>query len=201
MFYSHDILARKGPLGTIWIAAHLDRKLRKNQVLDTDIGISVEAILSADLQKVLALRLSGHLLLGVTRIFNRKVAYLYGDCNEALLKLKQVYRPGNVDLPQDQAIAPSKEIDLPPVFELPSLDDPGAFLTPVVSGKKDRNRAPREDITLLNRVEDESPFTFNDDDIVHPTPGGIDPFNDAYGEFTFERAFLFPWCVRSFCDF
>jgi len=34
-------LAKKGPLGTIWIAAHLERKLRKNQVADTDIGVSV----------------------------------------------------------------------------------------------------------------------------------------------------------------
>lgn len=41
MFYSQFILAKKGPLGTIWIAAHLERKLRKNQVTDTDIGVSV----------------------------------------------------------------------------------------------------------------------------------------------------------------
>ena len=41
MFYSQFILAKKGPLGTIWIAAHLERKLRKNQVADTDIGISI----------------------------------------------------------------------------------------------------------------------------------------------------------------
>ncbi|KAF3452275.1 hypothetical protein FNV43_RR02708 [Rhamnella rubrinervis] len=47
MFYSQFILAKKGPLGTIWIAAHLERKLRKNQVADTDIGVSVgyEALL------------------------------------------------------------------------------------------------------------------------------------------------------------
>jgi len=43
MFYSQFILAKKGPLGTIWIAAHLERKLRKNQVADTDIGVSVGA--------------------------------------------------------------------------------------------------------------------------------------------------------------
>ncbi|WMV53369.1 hypothetical protein MTR67_046754 [Solanum verrucosum] len=44
MFYSQFILAKKGPLGTIWIAAHLERKLRKNQVADTDIGVSVELL-------------------------------------------------------------------------------------------------------------------------------------------------------------
>ncbi|XP_035830775.1 uncharacterized protein LOC118480173 [Helianthus annuus] len=44
MFYSQFILAKKGPLGVIWIAVHLERKLRKNQVADTDIGVSVESI-------------------------------------------------------------------------------------------------------------------------------------------------------------
>ncbi|KAK7285151.1 hypothetical protein RJT34_19911 [Clitoria ternatea] len=42
MFYSQFILAKKGPLGTIWIVAHLERTLGKNQVADTDIGVSVE---------------------------------------------------------------------------------------------------------------------------------------------------------------
>lgn len=45
MFYSQFILAKKGSLGTIWIAAHLERKLRKNQVADTDIGVSVGKVL------------------------------------------------------------------------------------------------------------------------------------------------------------
>ncbi|KAJ0668836.1 putative rad21/Rec8-like protein [Helianthus annuus] len=41
----HNWPAKKGPLGTIWIAAHLERKLRKNQVADTDIGVSVGYVL------------------------------------------------------------------------------------------------------------------------------------------------------------
>ncbi|KAF7138460.1 hypothetical protein RHSIM_Rhsim07G0159200 [Rhododendron simsii] len=41
MFYSQFKLAKKGTLGTIWIAAHLEQKLRKNQVADIDIGVSV----------------------------------------------------------------------------------------------------------------------------------------------------------------
>ncbi|KAF5797830.1 putative rad21/Rec8-like protein [Helianthus annuus] len=45
MFYSQFILAKKGPLGVIWIAVHLERKLRKNQVADTDIGVSVGYVL------------------------------------------------------------------------------------------------------------------------------------------------------------
>ncbi|KAK6144932.1 hypothetical protein DH2020_021752 [Rehmannia glutinosa] len=108
MFYSQFILAKKGPLGTIWIAAHLERKLRKNQVADTDIGVSVVpiaiavdaiySILSPDVP--IALRLSSHLLLGVVRIYSRKVNYLFDDCSEALLKVKQAFRSAAVDLPQ-----------------------------------------------------------------------------------------------------
>jgi cohesin complex subunit SCC1 len=38
----------------------------------------------------LALRLSGQLLLGVVRIYSRQVGYLFTDCSEALIKVKQV---------------------------------------------------------------------------------------------------------------
>lgn len=41
MFYSPGLLSRKGPLGVIWIAAHCYRKLRKVQVVETDISSSV----------------------------------------------------------------------------------------------------------------------------------------------------------------
>ena len=41
--------------------------------------------------EVMALRLSGQLLLGVVRIYSRKAKYLLDDCNEALLKIKMVY--------------------------------------------------------------------------------------------------------------
>lgn len=88
MFYSHQILARKGPLGVIWLAAHLDKKLRRQQVFQADIPDSVEAILYSTEPR--ALRLSGQLLLGVARIYSRKVGYLYTDCSDAMFKLKQV---------------------------------------------------------------------------------------------------------------
>lgn len=167
MFYSHDILARKGPLGTIWIAAHLDRKLRKNQVLETDITVSVEAILSADLQKVLALRLSGHLLLGITRIFNRKVNYLYENCETALDKLKQAYKKGNVDLPKEQAVARYEDVTLPDQYVLPDLEAfSQIYATPLLSRKNQNKNVSRpEDITIVERPMD-NPFTmFNDEEL------------------------------------
>jgi hypothetical protein len=50
MFYSQYILAKRGPLGTIWIAAHLDRKLRKNQIAETDLITSVRTCLNFEVE-------------------------------------------------------------------------------------------------------------------------------------------------------
>ena len=52
-----------------------------NYLLDAIMGQEIE---------VMALRLSGQLLLGVVRIYSRKAKYLLDDCNEALLKIKMV---------------------------------------------------------------------------------------------------------------
>ena len=52
------------------------------------------------MQIKIALRTSGHLLLGVTKINWRKAKYLLADCNEALLKIKNAFIVGLVDLPE-----------------------------------------------------------------------------------------------------
>jgi len=72
MFYSNQILARKGPLGLVWIAAHMDRQLKRQQINSTSIPASVDTLLDPEVP--LALRLSGQLLLGVVRIYARKVS-------------------------------------------------------------------------------------------------------------------------------
>jgi cohesin complex subunit SCC1 len=41
MFYSEFVLTKKGPLAKIWLAAHWDKKLNKNQITETDIKDSV----------------------------------------------------------------------------------------------------------------------------------------------------------------
>ncbi|KAF9919560.1 sister chromatid cohesion protein 1 [Linnemannia zychae] len=91
MFYSEAILSKKGPLAKVWLAAHWERKLSKNQFLQTNIHNSVDAIMGTD-QAPMALRLSGQLLLGVARIYSRKTKYLLEDCNEALVKIKVAFR-------------------------------------------------------------------------------------------------------------
>ncbi|GAX21019.1 cohesin complex subunit SCC1 [Fistulifera solaris] len=91
MFYSQIILAKKGPLGKIWLAAHWgDKKLARPAIFSTDISASVDSIVHP--QVPLALRVSGHLLLGVVRIYSRKVKYLMHDCHEAMVKMKTAFR-------------------------------------------------------------------------------------------------------------
>ncbi|KAG8472959.1 hypothetical protein CXB51_035046 [Gossypium anomalum] len=148
MFYSQFILAKKGPLGTIWIAAHLERKLRKNQVADTDIGVSVDSILFPEVP--IALRLSSHLLLGVVRIYSRKVNYLFDDCSEALLKIKQAFRSTAVDLPPEESTAPYHSITLPETFDLDDFELPD---NEIFQGNYvDNHISSREQITLQDTM-------------------------------------------------
>ena len=90
MFYSQVILAKKGPLAKVWLAAHWgDKKLARPQIFATDISQSCVDIMNPSVP--LALRLSGHLLLGVVRIYSRKVKYVLNDCTEAMLKLQMAF--------------------------------------------------------------------------------------------------------------
>jgi cohesin complex subunit SCC1 len=90
MFYSDSILARKGPLANIWLAAHWERKLSKVQVASTDIPNSVKELTEGSTLPPLALRLKGQLLLGIVRIYTRKTRYLLEDCGEIVSKLRTV---------------------------------------------------------------------------------------------------------------
>lgn len=126
MFYAHIILAKKGPLARVWLAAHWDKKITKAHVFETNIEKSVEGIMQPKVK--LALRTSGHLLLGVVRIYSRKAKYLLADCNEAFVKIKMAFRPGMVDLPEGHREANVNAITLPEVFHdfdtaLPELND------------------------------------------------------------------------------
>jgi len=88
MFYSDLVLAKKGPLANVWLAAHLTSKLSKSQIFDTNIEGTVQSIAQPEFP--LALRVSGHLLLGVVRIYDRQLMYLFADCNYARASLSRV---------------------------------------------------------------------------------------------------------------
>ena len=95
-------------------------------VYETNIESSVDGIMQPKVK--MALRTSGHLLLGVVRIYSRKAKYLLSDCNEAFVKIKMAFRPGMVDLPEENREAAINAITLPEVFHdfdtaMPDLDD------------------------------------------------------------------------------
>ncbi|KAH8126717.1 Rec8 like protein-domain-containing protein [Trichoderma asperelloides] len=113
MFYSETLLQKTGPLARVWLSANLERKLSKNHILQSNVTDSVEAIITPN-QAPMALRLSGQLLLGVVRIYQRKTRYLLDDCNEAMMKIKMAFRStGNNDLAANLQITNRESLLLP----------------------------------------------------------------------------------------
>ncbi len=154
MFYSNFIFVKKGPLAKVWIAAHFQRKLNKAHVTDTNIKISAESI--ADPTVALALRLSGQLLLGLVRIYSKKVQYLQDDCSDAMTKMKVVTKPGAVDLPAQQE-GSSKGIDVPlndaPVLPEIALDDLDDLIINVSEVKVGSNNSSKASVARSNNSE------------------------------------------------
>uniref|UniRef100_A0A7N0TQH9 Rad21/Rec8-like protein N-terminal domain-containing protein n=1 Tax=Kalanchoe fedtschenkoi TaxID=63787 RepID=A0A7N0TQH9_KALFE len=83
MFYSHQLLARKTPLGQIWMVATLHAKINRRKLNKLNIIKICEEIISPAVP--MALRLSGILMGGVVIVYERKVALLYGDLFSLLL--------------------------------------------------------------------------------------------------------------------
>lgn len=70
----------------------------------------------------IALRMSGHLLVGVVRIYSKKVDYLYQDCNVVLTSLRKAFASIDLNLPENARQAPVQSITLPDTFDLDALD-------------------------------------------------------------------------------
>eukprot|EP00742_Colponemidia_sp_Colp-10_P004357 GILJ01004649.1.p1 GENE.GILJ01004649.1~~GILJ01004649.1.p1 ORF type:complete len:570 (-),score=150.44 GILJ01004649.1:162-1871(-) len=207
MFYSQLVLAKKGPLGKLWLAAHWDKKLSKAQIFNTDIMQSVESIVNPVVP--MALRMSGHLLLGVVRIYNRKATYLLTDCSDALTKIKMTFRSGAVDLPQEQAVAPYNAITLPEsTLELEfNMADMANWSFPALdmsalAVEQPRNVARAEDITMEDAldistaindrikddhfgVDEDGGFQLDDTDLSLEVPRKMDD-EDFGGAFDFD---------------
>ncbi|NWS70940.1 RD21L protein, partial [Crotophaga sulcirostris] len=150
MFYMHFLVNKRGPLAKIWLAAHWEKKLTKAHIFECNLETTVEKIISPKF--TIALRTSGHLLLGVVRIYHRKAKYLLADCSEALTKMKAAFRPGLVDLPAEILEAAYQSITLPEEFN--------DFATPLpdlnaieVAEHFTLNQSRAEDITLTEDYE------------------------------------------------
>ena len=97
----------------------------------------------------LALRTSGHLLLGVVRIYSRKAKYLLADCNEAFVKIKMAFRPGAVDLPEENREAAMAAITLPEDFhEFDSIADLRWVVVRFVGSQETRKHVPLSLVSL-----------------------------------------------------
>ena len=164
MFYSAEILSKRGPLGTIWLAAHMDRKLNKDTITKQDIIQAVQTIINPDAP--IALRTSGQLMLGVVKVYDRKMNYLFHDCSEALAKAKQVFRrdsQGQVDLDPESAIAEERTITLPENYDdLEMYYDPNAKYGVMMEdlGEDGEHvrlalRVDRQSITLMDEFEED----------------------------------------------
>ncbi|KAM4650103.1 double-strand-break repair protein rad21-like protein 1 [Amazona ochrocephala] len=150
MFYMHLLVNKRGPLAKIWLAAHWEKKLTKAHIFECNLEATIEKIISPKF--TIALRTSGHLLLGVVRIYHRKAKYLMADCSEALTKMKTAFRPGLVDLPKQNFEATYQSITLPEEFhdfETP-LPDVNAI---DVAEHFTLNQSRAEDITLAEDYE------------------------------------------------
>ncbi|KAK4422878.1 Sister chromatid cohesion 1 protein 3 [Sesamum alatum] len=117
MFYSHTLLGRKGPLGTVWCAAHLPQKLKKSHYVSINVPSVVERIMYPEVP--ISLRTSADLLRGVMRIYSKQVDYVLQDAQNAI---NYVSTSVNTSLPDDANHAPFHSITLPEKFELDSLE-------------------------------------------------------------------------------
>ncbi|KAF3861085.1 hypothetical protein F7725_001340 [Dissostichus mawsoni] len=145
IFYTQLFTSKRGPLSKIWLAAHWERKLTKAQM---KIG----------------LRTSGHLLVGVVRIYSKKAKYLLADSTDALFKIKFAFRPGQRDLPDEELEATLKAItlneDFPdfdtqlphPRFPLPGETSPRASALGCWTSRASLNR----ETVLGTRTEEET---------------------------------------------
>ena len=70
----------------------------------------------------IALRMSGHLLLGVVRIYSKQVDYFCQDCKVLLFGVKKAYTSTNVNLPENATHATLESITLPDNFQLDVMD-------------------------------------------------------------------------------
>lgn len=185
------MFVKKGPLSKVWLAAHFHRKLNKQMVQGTDICLSAKSV--TDPASPLALRLSGQLLLGLVRIYQKKVKYLQEDCSDALSKMKMVLRQGTVDLPADSMVAPAAQITHPDSFDgiefnMPdmTLDSFDVSMASQSMQVVDHFSASQQQITLEEQGEEMRDMNLLDIEF----DGELLPFDDArdVSEVEFPRA-------------
>ncbi|KAI3517456.1 hypothetical protein L1887_16671 [Cichorium endivia] len=115
MFYSHQLLARKAPLGQIWMAATMHAKINRRKLDKLNIINICEEILNPSVP--MALRLSGILMGGVVIVYQRKVKLLYEDVTRFLVEINEAWKVKAVRdptiLPKGKSHAKHEDVTLP----------------------------------------------------------------------------------------
>eukprot|EP01062_Namystynia_karyoxenos_P077060 TRINITY_DN7683_c0_g1_i1.p1 TRINITY_DN7683_c0_g1~~TRINITY_DN7683_c0_g1_i1.p1 ORF type:complete len:563 (+),score=219.28 TRINITY_DN7683_c0_g1_i1:127-1815(+) len=83
VFFNSYILTKKGPLNKIWLAAHWEKKLSKQDIQSIDLGEATVNIMQPSVP--ISARTGGELLLGCTRVYANKVAFLLRESQEVSL--------------------------------------------------------------------------------------------------------------------
>ncbi|WVZ98440.1 hypothetical protein U9M48_043883 [Paspalum notatum var. saurae] len=129
MFYSHQLLARKAPLGQIWMAATLHSKINRKRLDKLDIIKICEEILNPSVP--MALRLSGILMGGVVIVYERKVKFLYDDVSRLLVEINEAWRikpaTDSTVLPKRKAQAKHEAVTLPEKITHMVMEQPTIF--------------------------------------------------------------------------
>jgi len=159
MFYSSTIFVTKGKLAPIWLAANWEKKLTKKEVHELSVREAVRWIITPS--QPLALRLSGKLLMGVVRLWQRKMAYLHEDCNDALRRIKKTLpgdrmkkKGGSFATKQSLAMVSKSDVhdlfsDMPSDLGMMSVEEMLNFMDEGNAGVTDTvNQARAQDIQL-----------------------------------------------------
>jgi len=192
MFYSSTIFVTKGKLAPIWLAANWEKKLTKKEVHELSVRDAVRWIITPS--QPLALRLSGKLLMGVVRLWQRKMAYLHEDCNDALRRIKKTL-PGDRMKKKGGSFSTSKSMsmvsksdnyvrdlfsDMPTDLGMMSVEEMLNFMDEGNAGVTDTvNQARAQDIQLdediissfdlaKDHMDDGSSMLLEDQDGDHP---------------------------------
>lgn len=130
MFFVPDIFARKGPLSVVWLAAHFEKKLSKNQIKNTNITAIIEIIMNSNIK--ISLRTTSDLMIGLFRISNFQCKYLLDSSQHLLsanafmanyLKMGKKKKRKQIDLP-DKSDYIIKNLNIPEIFEFIDLNLP-----------------------------------------------------------------------------
>ncbi|KAF7488886.1 Double-strand-break repair protein rad21 -like protein [Sarcoptes scabiei] len=77
MFYIPEILSRKGPLSIVWLAAHFEKKLTKNQIMEANVAEIIDLVMNSNIK--ISLRITCDLIIGICRINKYQNKFLLNE--------------------------------------------------------------------------------------------------------------------------